>query len=131
MSYDYITIATIPAPLGAVVVIFGALDDTDLPWCHVTPLLGIAIQAQHVTFDQDLVGRRHVNERAVPIFDDVDEMGFGPQSYDDQMMIVTPLTQCRDIWQKVKSSRGVQAKDESEVYDVIVEALRRVGIYPQ
>ena len=131
MNYAYITIAAIPAPQGSVVIEFGANDE---PWCDVMPCLGLAIQAKYAYDDNDnhwFLKKRTTDERVVPIHEDVDEWGLGPSQYEHQMMLVTPLTSRRDVVAKIIGSSSVPEQDAQAVYDVVLEALASVGIYPQ
>jgi len=131
MTYEYITIAAIPAPPGSVVIEFGAKDE---PWCDVMPCLGLAVQAQYACKDdgsQWFPKKRTTNERVVPIHEDVYEWGLGPSQYEHQTMLVTPLTSRRDICYKITCSSSVSEHDAQAVCDVVFEALAHVGIVPQ
>lgn len=130
MNREYITIAAISAPPGSVVIEFGSEDS---PWCDVTPCLGLVVQAEFITKDDEytMTKTRTTNERVLPIHEDVDEWGLAPSPYPNQMMLVTPLTSAMDILKKITQSRAVKSGDEDAVYDVAIEKLSRVGIYPQ
>lgn len=124
----FVTIAVNAAPIGAVVIFFG--DGDDEPWCHSTPCYGIATEMEHEYDGRDCtLGKRLINTRSVPIYDD--EFGLGPQPLDEQMMLVTPQTTVREIDTKLSRYEKLDVKYYEEVFSVIKLELARVGIFPQ
>ena len=127
MNTIYVAISANAAPVGSVVIFFG---DEDEPWCHSTPCYGIAIEVEHEYDGRDCtLGKRLINTRSTPIYDD--EFGLGPQSLDEQMMLVTPQTTVREIDAKMDRYGKIDGQKYESVFAAIKAELARVGIFPQ
>lgn len=128
---DHIT----AAPVGAVKLVFGDDGIDKGPWAYTRACIAVGIVRQrevhHPSGDGfDRIGARmDWNDSIVPIHNMLVDESFD-FDINEQTMIVTPQTSMWEIQHKLGDYTENEVS-KTGLSEVILDALRRVGIYPQ